>query len=343
MIEVKNLKKVFQVAGKDIVALDDINLTINKGEIFGIIGSSGAGKSTLVRCFNMLERPTAGTVLVDQDDVTQLTSSQLREKRREIGMIFQHFNLLSARTVRDNIAYPLEIAGMKKADIEKRVDELIELVGLTKQASSYPAQLSGGQKQRVGIARAIAHNPKVLLCDEATSALDPKTTTSILDLLKDINKRLGLTLVVITHEMEVIKYLCDRVAVLDGGVVAELGPVVNVFSQPESDTAKEFVKQISNFELPPELLAQFTDRFQDNYKLLRLSFLGESSGTPIISDLIKKYQVNVNILHGQIDRIQSVPYGTLVVNIDGPSDILDQAMAFLEENGVRIEVLGHGQ
>jgi D-methionine transport system ATP-binding protein len=342
MIEVRNLKKVYSVTGKSIVALDNINITIAKGEIFGVIGSSGAGKSTLIRCFNMLETPTSGDIIIDGNNITKLSPAQLREKRREIGMIFQHFNLLSSRTVRGNIAYPLELSGMKKDAINNRVNELLELVGLTNQADAYPAQLSGGQKQRVGIARAIANNPKVLLCDEATSALDPKTTLSILDLLKDINKRLGLTMILITHEMEVIKNICDRVAVIDDGNIAEVGPVVQVFSQPKTLIAHEFVKQVTNFEVPESLLQQFSEKYTDNYKLLQLSFLGESTGTPVISDLIKKFNLSITILHGQIDRIQSIPYGTLVITIEGERENLTQAIQYLTDNDIRIEVLADG-
>lgn len=342
MIQAKNINKTYQIPGRSIVALDNINLDIQKGEIFGIIGYSGAGKSTLIRCFNLLETPTSGTIVIDGQDVTALSNADLRTKRREIGMIFQHFNLLSSRTVRANIAYPLEISGMKKADIHTRVDELLDLVGLTNQADSYPAQLSGGQKQRVGIARAIANNPKVLLCDEATSALDPKTTLSILDLLRDINKRLNLTMVLITHEMEVIKNICDRVAVMDDGYIAELGSVLQVFSRPQTKIAHEFVKQVTNFEVPESLLTHFTSKVSDTYQLLQLSFLGESTEQPVISDLIKRFDVQVSILHGQIDRIQSTPYGTLVITLEGPEDAIAKAMQFLTDNEVRIEVLTNG-
>ncbi len=342
MIEVSNVGKVYSVSGRSVVALDNISLEIQKGEIFGIIGYSGAGKSTLIRCLNMLESPTSGFIKIDGKDITSLPPADLRRERKEIGMIFQHFNLLSSRTVRGNIAYPLEIAGMKKAQIQSRVSELLDLVGLTSHADAYPAQLSGGQKQRVGIARAIANNPKVLLCDEATSALDPKTTVSILELLKDINKRLGLTMVLITHEMEVIKKICDRVAVIDDGNIAELGTVLQLFSQPKTKIAHEFIKQVTNFEVPESLLQRFDEQASKRQRLLQLSFLGDSTETPVISNLIKKYDVDVSILHGQIDRIQSTPYGTLVIGISGDPDSVSKALEYLAENGVRIEVLADG-
>lgn len=249
MITFENITKTY--GGKTHVqALKGISLTIHDGEIFGIIGKSGAGKSTLVRCINMLEKPTTGKVIIDDKELTAMSDSQLRAERKNIGMIFQHFNLLSSRTVFDNIAFPLELAGASKEVIRSKVDSLLELVGLTDRQFNYPSQLSGGQKQRVGIARALASDPKILLCDEATSALDPQTTKSILELLKDINKRLGITIVIITHEMAVIKEICDRVAVIEGGVIKEQGRVIDVFTNPQSETMKEFVKSVINMELP---------------------------------------------------------------------------------------------
>ena len=249
MITFENITKTY--GGKTHVqALKGISLTIHDGEIFGIIGKSGAGKSTLVRCINMLEKPTTGKVIIDDKELTAMSDSQLRAERKNIGMIFQHFNLLSSRTVFDNIAFPLELAGASKEVIRSKVDSLLELVGLTDRQFNYPSQLSGGQKQRVGIARALASDPKILLCDEATSALYPQTTKSILELLKDINKRLGITIVIITHEMAVIKEICDRVAVIEGGVIKEQGRVIDVFTNPQSETMKEFVKSVINMELP---------------------------------------------------------------------------------------------
>ncbi|WP_296902765.1 methionine ABC transporter ATP-binding protein, partial [uncultured Megasphaera sp.] len=249
MITLKNITKTYGGAAQ-VQALKGIDLTINDGEIFGIIGKSGAGKSTLVRCINMLEKPTSGQVIIDDKDLTKMNESQLRAERKNIGMIFQHFNLLSSRTVAENIAFPLELVGASKDIIEKKVASLLELVNLTDRAGNYPSQLSGGQKQRVGIARALASDPKILLCDEATSALDPQTTKSILELLQDINKRLGITIVVITHEMAVVKEICHRVAVIESGVIKEMGRVVDIFTNPQSQTMKDFVTSIINMELP---------------------------------------------------------------------------------------------
>lgn len=249
MITLKNITKTYGGAAQ-VQALKGINLTIDDGEIFGIIGKSGAGKSTLVRCINMLEKPTSGQVIIDDKDLTKMNESQLRAERKNIGMIFQHFNLLSSRTVAENIAFPLELIGASKDVIEKKVASLLDLVGLSDRAGNYPSQLSGGQKQRVGIARALASDPKILLCDEATSALDPQTTKSILELLQDINKRLGITIVVITHEMAVVKEICHRVAVIESGVIKEMGRVVDIFTNPQSQTMKDFVTSIINMELP---------------------------------------------------------------------------------------------
>ena len=250
MIELQHIDKVYHTASGDLHALKDINLTINEGEIFGIIGLSGAGKSTLVRCINMLEKPTSGKVMVDGQEMTALGEEQLRKARQNIGMIFQHFNLLSSRTVFGNIAFPLEIQGMDKAAIQKKVEPLLDLVGLKDRADHYPSQLSGGQKQRVGIARALASDPKVLLCDEATSALDPQTTESILNLLRDINKRLHITIVMITHQMNVVKEICDRVAVIENGEIIEQGSMVDIFTNPQKATTKEFVASIQHNDLP---------------------------------------------------------------------------------------------
>ena len=342
MIRVEHLEKTFSTRERTVEALRDINLEIIKGEIFGIIGYSGAGKSTLIRCFNMLEPPTGGTVFVDGKEITKLSKTELREERKQMGMIFQHFNLLSSRTVRANIAYPLEVAGWQKEKINSRVSELLELVGLSEEADAYPAQLSGGQKQRVGIARAIANNPKVLLCDEATSALDPKTTLSILELLKDINQRLNLTMVVITHEMEVIKHICDRVAIIDEGEIAEFGTVLELFSEPKTDIAHEFLKQVSQNEVPVEIMREFLQKESPSFKLLQLSFLGESTGNPVISELIKRFDLEVNILQGQIERIQEVPYGKLLVSLEGSPEKIDQALSYLKERGIKMEVPGYG-
>lgn len=318
------------------MALDNVALTVNSGEIFGIIGLSGAGKSTLVRCINMLEKPQSGSIVVDGVDVTALSGRELRLARRQIGMIFQHFNLLSSRTAFGNVAFPLEIMGMPRREIKSRVFELLRLVGLEDRASAYPAELSGGQKQRVGIARALASNPKVLLSDEATSALDPTTTHSILKLLKDINRNLGLTIILITHEMGVIKEICDRVAVIHGGKIVEVGTVLDIFSHPESSTAREFTRGILSLDIPDAL---WRNNKGLEGRLLRISFIGESAAQPVISSVVKRFQVDANILYGKLDYVQDTPFGTLVVAISGDDPSMDGAIEYMMSLGLRVELL----
>jgi D-methionine transport system ATP-binding protein len=286
----------------------------------------------------MLERPTSGSVTIGGKNMSELSSKKLREARQEISMIFQHFNLLWSRTVRENIAFPLEIAGVKKAEINKRVDELINLVGLEGRGGSYPAQLSGGQKQRVGIARALANQPKVLLCDEATSALDPKTTDSILDLLVEINKKLGLTIVLITHEMHVIRKICHRVAVMETGKVVEEGDVLSVFKNPAQNITKDFVKQVTEPEETVDTIKQFVDEFPEG-KIVQLTFVGGRTGQPLITELIRNFEVDVNILQGKISQTQNGPYGTLFIQIKGPDAALEKAMGFLDSVQVEVEVI----
>jgi D-methionine transport system ATP-binding protein len=338
LINLHSVRKVFQTKDGEVKAVDTVDLTINKGEIYGIIGYSGAGKSTLIRILNMLERPTSGSVTIGGKNMSELSSKQLREARQEISMIFQHFNLLWSRTVRENIAFPLEIAGVKKAEINKRVDELIKLVGLEGRGGSYPAQLSGGQKQRVGIARALANEPKVLLCDEATSALDPKTTDSILDLLVEINQKLGLTIVLITHEMHVIRKICHRVAVMETGKVVEEGDVLSVFRNPAQNITREFVKQVTEPEETVDTIKQFVDEFPEG-KIVQLTFVGGSTGQPLITELIRNFEVDVNILQGKITQTQNGPYGTLFIQIKGSETALEKAMEFLDSVQVEVEVI----
>lgn len=343
MIELQHIDKVYHTASGDLHALKDINLTINEGEIFGIIGLSGAGKSTLVRCINMLEKPTSGKVMVDGQEMTALGEEQLRKARQNIGMIFQHFNLLSSRTVFGNIAFPLEIQGMDKAAIQKKVEPLLDLVGLKDRADHYPSQLSGGQKQRVGIARALASDPKVLLCDEATSALDPQTTESILNLLRDINKRLHITIVMITHQMNVVKEICDRVAVIENGEIIEQGSMVDIFTNPQKTTTKEFVASIQHNDLPDfvKKLAIHKDYKAGDKALVSLSFIGDSAGEPIVSVLIKEYDTNVNILTANIETLQDTPFGTLLIEVEGDEDHLKKALDYLHERKVKDEVIGY--
>ena len=343
MIELVNVEKTYYSKAGDIHALHKTNISIKAGEIFGIIGLSGAGKSTLVRCINMLERPTAGQVFVDGAELTSMTDAQLRKARQSIGMIFQHFNLLTSRTVYQNIAFPLEIQGMSKSEIDKRVRPLLELVQLEERADYYPSQLSGGQKQRVGIARALASNPKVLLCDEATSALDPQTTKSILELLKDINKKLNLTIVLITHQMEVVKAICDRVAVIENGDIIEEGPMVDVFTNPQHPTTKEFTKSVINAEIPDMIKnMKLTDTYKEGSKLsVRISFIGDSASEPIVSGMVKRFAVDVSILYGNIDQLKDVPFGTLIIEVSGDKSGIKNALEYLHSQNLKTEVIGY--
>ncbi|MFB6467511.1 methionine ABC transporter ATP-binding protein [Cytobacillus sp. Hz8] len=338
MITISNVKKIYSSKNSSITAVEDVNLEVNSGEIFGVIGYSGAGKSTLIRMLNGLEIPTEGTVTVADKLISKIKGSALRKARQEISMIFQHFNLLWSRTVRENIAFPLEIAGVSKAERKKRVDELIKLVGLEGRENSYPSQLSGGQKQRVGIARALANNPKVLLCDEATSALDPQTTDSILDLLVDINKRLGLTIVLITHEMHVIRKICHRVAVMEEGKIVEIGSVLDVFKNPQQSITKRFVQQVTE----PEETKETIDHLLVNYphgKVIQLGFIGESAEQPLITNIIRHYNLTVNILQGKISQTQSGSYGTLYIHLDGDKEEITKAIDYIRSQQVGVEVM----
>jgi D-methionine transport system ATP-binding protein len=335
LIEIRKLSKVYDADGKAVEALKDINLTINKGEIYGIMGLSGAGKSSLIRCINMLESPTSGEILIDGVDITKLKGADLRNLRKKIGMIFQHFNLLMNSTVYENVAFPLRVSGVSEDKIRKRVDELLRVVDLSNKKDVYPSQLSGGQKQRVGIARALANNPDIILCDEATSALDPTTTESILSLLKSINREFGITIVVITHEMNVIKHLCDKVAVLENGIIVESGNVVNVFSDPKTETSKQFLKSMIA-ELPEDILL---DDNNHQEKILRLYFIGNNARQPIISHLVKKFDVDANIIAGSIERIQDSQVGNLLIKLSGSSESISSAIEYLNQSNLRLEVL----
>lgn len=340
MIELKNVSKTYKTKNGEIHAVKDVNLSINDGEIFGIIGYSGAGKSTMIRLLNGLEQPTSGTVDVNGHQVSHISGNQLRNARQKISMIFQHFNLLWSRTVADNIAFPLEIAGIPKSERKKKVNELIELVGLSGRENAYPSQLSGGQKQRVGIARALANNPEVLLCDEATSALDPETTDAILELLLDINKRLGLTIVLITHEMHVIRKICHRVAVMEAGCIVEKGDVLQVFQNPQADITKNFVMQVTDTKESKESIEQILANYPTG-KIIKLTFVGQKTEQPIISNLIKQFDVEVNIVHGNISQTTSGPYGTLLIQIDGQPSKVEKALQFLDSNEIQTEVIEH--
>lgn len=343
MIQLTGITKIYAGADSGIHALRGVDLKVAAGEIFGIIGKSGAGKSTLIRCINMLERPTTGTVQVDNEDITAMSEQTLRERRKKIGMIFQHFNLLSSRTVYENIAFPLELVGKSKAEIAAEVLPLLELVGLTDKKDQYPSQLSGGQKQRVGIARALANKPKVLLCDEATSALDPQTTKSILALIKSISTKLNLTVVLITHEMQVIKEICDRVAVIEDGLIIEQGTVLDIFTKPQSATTREFIRSIVNYDLPDILQDTVFSTIpkSDSNLVLRITFLGNTAEEPIIAGIVRRFTVEPNILYGNIDHIQTTPFGTLVIELSGDQHNIENALRYLQARELGIEVIGY--
>ncbi len=330
MIELQGVYKDYAGAAP-VRALHPVDLSIGRGEVFGVIGHSGAGKSTLLRTLNLLERPSGGRLLIEGRDVTSADGDDLRALRRRIGMIFQHFNLLSSKTVAQNVAFPLKLAGTPRADLKRRVHELLGRVGLQAHADKYPAQLSGGQKQRVGIARALANRPDVLLCDEATSALDPETTASVLQLLGELNRELGLTIVLITHEMEVIRRVCDRVAVLDAGRLVESGTVADVFLHPQHATTRRFVLEAEHVD-ERELRA---DLARASGRVVRLTFRGEATYAPLLGRVARATGVDYNILAGRIDRIKDTPYGQLTIALSG-GDIAQAVRAFAEA-GVRVE------
>lgn len=344
MIQLSHIEKTYDSPSGPVKALKGIDLTIERGEIFGIIGLSGAGKSTLIRCINMLERPTAGKVIVDGQDMTVMSEKELRKARKNIGMIFQHFNLLSSATVYDNIAFPLRLSHTPEAEIKKKVLPLLELVGLADKAHQYPSQLSGGQKQRVGIARALASEPKVLLCDEATSALDPQTTRSILELIQDINHKLSLTVVVITHEMQVIKDICDKVAVIENGVIAEQGTVLEVFTNPQKPITKDFISVLLSNELPAAFRGGEVSKepLPGAYLLLRLTFIGESADDPVLAGMIRKFpEIEVTMLFGNLDQIKSTPFGRMIIGITGPEAKIQEAIQYLRQQDLKEEVIGY--
>lgn len=334
MIVFDEVRKSYQVGGRDIPALRPTSMTIETGEVFGIVGHSGAGKSTLIRLINKLEPVSGGRILIEGEDITGYSAADLRAFRRKVGMIFQHFNLLSSKTVADNIAFPMKLAGIySKTEIRERVEELLARVSLSDHAHKYPSQLSGGQKQRVGIARALACRPTVLLCDEATSALDPQTTQSVLKLLADINKELGLTIVLITHEMDVVRRVCDRVAVMDAGRVVEMGPVSEVFLHPQHPTTRDFVLESESID---------GDELQENLqkaegRILRLTFKGESTYKPLLGSVARQSGVDFSILSGRIDHIKDTPYGQLTLSLIGGD--VDVALKALEAADVHVEVV----
>ena len=335
IIEVRNLTKVFATKDSEVEALQDINLSIQSGDIYGIIGMSGAGKSTLVRCLNFLERPTEGTVEIEGKDLSLMKEKELRKQRSEIAMIFQHFNLLMQKNVIDNICFPLTIAGVKKKEARKKAEELLEIVGLAEKAKAYPSQLSGGQKQRVAIARALAGNPKILLCDEATSALDPQTTRSILALLKDINTQYGITIVIITHEMAVVREICSHVAIISGGHLVEQGRVFDIFSHPKTDAAKELiVKRSKDSELT---LESHQRNLMEGKSCIRIVFSVNSSFEPVIANMVLKFGQPVNILKAETMNVEGIARGEMILQLPEGREIQENIKDYLKERGLAVE------
>lgn len=341
MIRLENISKDFVVDGKTVHAVKDVTIEIAKGQIFGIIGFSGAGKSTLVRCINLLERPTSGKVFLEDTELTALPYKKLREARQKIGMIFQNFNLMPSRTVYENIELPLKHNGYPKDKRKQRIEELLSLVELSDKGNNYPSQLSGGQKQRVAIARALAGEPKVLLCDEATSALDPKTTSQILALLKRLNQELKLTIVIITHQMSVVKDICDRAAVMEQGEVIEQGYVYDLFSNPKTKLTKSFMETANNFGSFFDILDEKGSLADvaDGTHIYLLTYTGDAAGKALMSEIYKKFTVESNILYGNIDYIKGKPLGKLAVNLTGDKDKIEEAVEYIKNSGVQLEVL----
>ena len=336
MIEIHNLSKIYETKNGTVTGVDNVSLAVNEGEIFGIVGYSGAGKSSLLRCINLLERPTKGSIKVDGIDLTSLKSKELREARLKIGMIFQHFYLISQKTVFENIAFALKAANLPKIQVKQRVEELLEMVGLSDKKDVYPSQLSGGQKQRVGIARALANDPKVLLCDEATSALDPTTTKSILNLLKKINKELSITIVLITHEMNVVKEICSRMAIMQEGKVIEEGAVYDIFANPNAELTKEFIESVVSFNIPKLILDSCEG------PIIKVTFRGKVAGEGVISDMLQSFKVKGNFLHGSIEYIQDLPLGIFIMELRGTNKETTSALTYIEERAAQVEVLRDG-
>ena len=342
MISLKDVSVTFTQPNKETVqAVKNVSLEVDKGDVYGIVGYSGAGKSTLVRVINLLQRPTSGSVVVNQTELTALPAKALREKRKTIGMIFQHFNLMDSRNVFDNVDFSLKYAGISKQERRQKVTELLSLVGLEEKARSFPSQLSGGQKQRVAIARALANDPEILLCDEATSALDPKTTLQILALLKKLNRKLGLTIVIITHEMQVVKEICNKVAVMENGEIIEQGKSVQIFSQPAKPLTKDFIRTATHIDQALETIlgsAKFSSLAANEW-LVELSYVGDQTNEPLIAQLFSRYQVTTNILYGNVEILQDVPIGSLIVSLSGEYGQRKRALDFLADQGVYTNII----
>lgn len=336
MIELKNIQKIFNKKGAKVEALKGVNLQVDKGDIFGVIGFSGAGKSTLIRMVNYLEQPTLGEVIVDNKNLGKLTTKELREVRKQIGMIFQHFNLLESKNVFENVAIPLVLNHRPKDEIESRVNELLEFVGLEDKAKAYPSELSGGQKQRIGIARALATNPLILLCDEATSALDPQTTGSILQLLKKINREYNITILMITHEMAVIREVCNKVAVMENGEIIEQGNLLEVFGNPKEQTTKNFVRTVVHDEVPQVILDEINGE-DENSKVLKLKFIGENSKKAILAEACSEFNVQPNILFANVTELQGNILGNLIVELKGEKEDIEDAHRYMKDRNVGVE------
>ncbi len=344
IIELKDITKTFVQDGKSFNAVENASVSVEKGDIFGIIGFSGAGKSTLVRAINLLGRPTSGSVTVKGKDFLSLSQKELREERKKIGMIFQHFNLMKSRNVFDNVAFPLKRSGVTRSEISEKVHSLLKLVEIDEKAANFTSQLSGGQKQRVAIARALANEPDILLCDEATSALDPTTTKSILKLLKKLKDQLGLTIVIITHQMEVIKEICDKVAVMEKGRIVEQGDVFSIFANPQDEVTKRFIRSTSNLSKVEELIAEDSPvvHLEKDEKLVRFTYIKKNVSEPLISAISRLYEVTINIIFAEIEIVQDAPIGGTVAIISGEAATIDRALKHIAALDVGVEVLKTG-
>lgn len=345
IVRFDHVSKEFDDSNKKqkIQVLKDVNLSIKEGSIFGIIGYSGAGKSTLIRCINGIESPTKGDIYFKETVINRISNVELRQRRKEIGMIFQQFNLMPSRTVFENIELPIKYSGKSKADIKQKVNNLLELVGLPEKANTYPANLSGGQKQRVAIARALVNDPQILLCDEATSALDPQTTVDILKLLRKLNEDLGITIIVVTHEMQVIEDLCEYVAVLDRGRIVEQGEVYSIFSDPHNELTKNFIATTSKLNLPSEVLNSDLLSLEGNQLLIKITYVNSEAVEPLISYVSRKFEVDANIIVGDIKILQQKPLGGLVIILDGTKDHIWETIEYIKEQNIRLEVLEHAK
>ena len=345
MIQLKNISKSFISKNVKVDAVKNVDLTIVEGEIFGIIGFSGAGKSTLVRCINLLERPTKGDVIVNNKNLMKLSEKELRNERKKIGMIFQHFNLMKSRTVYENISYPLRVTNLNKDQINDKVRSLLKLVDLEDKADAYPSQLSGGQKQRVAIARALSNDPKVLLCDESTSALDPQTTKSILNLLKEVNRKFGITIVIITHEMQVVKEICHRVAVMENGEIVEEGDIFDIFALPKKEITKDFINTTSSLSKIYDLIEEKSPivELEENEKILKLKYLRNSTCEALISNVSRKFNIDASIIFGNIEILQNSPLGELIIIVKGKEHEIENAISYFQIKNVQVEVIKDGR